>query len=180
VNVAADCIRHAKMNPDKSATPLPLKPWWKSVGFWLGAVVAVFLGWSTVESVYRTTSLYYLGATEALGITNAEASFQIHQVKFVPVAGYLMPPRGWNYERRLSSFGLGLKPEPVGIVGVWALNERRSLGSSELHVLVSVPLWILTALWTSAWFGSWGLRRRRLQKKLAGLAGAVAETDREL
>lgn len=155
------------MKPD----PVPLKPWRKSVGFWLGAVVAVFLGWAAVRYTTHITSLTYRDPAFVKVWALNEGSFQYyrHEGIFTPFGGGPWMFRDSPYRNPASS--------KLSYAGEWAWGE--SVGGRK-HTVYSVPLWFLSLACLGIWFGTWTLGRRRIRKRMARALESIDETDREL
>ncbi|MCH7226014.1 hypothetical protein [Haloferula sp. A504] len=166
------------MKADDAPASVTLKPWWKSVAFWMGALVAGFLGWVWWDSMHmRSTLMVVCGSrVDSISTDSGCVAIELHDFRKSPPG---MTMRRVSYER-----GTILRADPrTGVIEHGTPESwywSRSTGDIINTMVMVFPLWFVFVAWGFSWFGCWELRRRRIRRKMAGLAGAVAETDREL
>lgn len=139
--------------------PLPLKPWWKSAGFWLGAVVAVFLGWVMVDSARYLTSLHHASSSTIEAVQIGGGSLAWLEIENL-VRHSL--GEGWSISRTLR-VDQDLENSP-GILGRWCWNELESIYFARFTTRVSVPVWFFFFAWLAFWFGGMAWWRRRARR----------------
>lgn len=154
------------MKADGAPFPTTLKPWWKSVGFWMGALVAVFLGWVMVWSANRSFFLIKDSPNILFALSTSSGSLCLESSE---------EDAGLNIgsEWIANSVPNTYDGAQVGMAGRWTLLQ----GNDDRRTWFSVPLWFLFLMWGALWFGAWMLRRNWICRKMTEAAESISGAD---
>ena len=144
-----------------------LKSVWKSLFFWLGALIGLFLIWVWVDSQGHRTRLGWTATPRAVQMTVWDSKVTL---------GISLPtvespvPGEWVWERGTHM----VIHDPPGSEGGWfaAFNAIRSAQyqSGTLYFDGSdydLPLWFILLLWLGCWLLGFRLWRRWQQRRLS-------------
>jgi hypothetical protein len=161
VSVAADCIRHAGMNEDPPSPAILPKPWWQSVGFWLGAFVAVFWVWVLIQSIGWATCLNHARPLKIHTLRLEDGSLQWIEID-TPLSHALDP--GWTATRTR----LAHNDRSAGRVmwGFWCWNHEEPVDFALFTTRVSIPIWVILVAWMVLWHGGLAWWRRRPRRRI--------------
>lgn len=157
-----------------------LKPVWKSLVFWMGALVTLFLVWAWVDSRGHRTFLGYSAPPRGLELRVADSTATVSiSLPRVDAGSRGASPGRWSYDRHPERWRFD---ESTG-AGHWfpelkTLRVSRYQGSAAgavsgaASVLVFdgsdyfVPLWLIILMWLMIWFALYRLcrcwQRRRI------------------
>ncbi|BCX47740.1 hypothetical protein HAHE_16480 [Haloferula helveola] len=155
---------------DAGEPPIALKPWWRSIGFWLGAVVAVFFGWLWVDSEEFTTECAVTTDRAMLVVAIGDGRAALEGLAFGKGGGMAAPLWMWERKHTAGSRNSGNAIEHV-TVRHWDLDSWSMDGMSGSSV--AAPTWLLLVAWGAFWGLGWPWWRRRRSRRLApATAGA--------
>jgi hypothetical protein len=158
---------------DQSSHPVPIpKPIWKSVGFWLGLVISMFLAWIFVQSISFETTFGHIAPTEVWAVGLNEASFQIRHVDTSKVGHGLKS--GWQL-RRTRSTTRDLEQDSLPLAGTWKFFAFEEQWGWEFRTYVSIPLWFISVVWLLIWMGTVRWWRHRVRNRLTNLIEVNSE-----
>ena len=165
-----------------SSAQLALKPLWRSVSFWVGTCVTLFLLWVWVDSTGHSTSF---------GISQPPRAVEISLRNSTAVVGISLPDEPpsagsgrWNWERRPEGYS-----ELAWFPAADAIRVSRYTGPSPIgppsattpSILVfdgsefSIPFWWVVGAWLAVWLGALRLYRKWQRKRLASAGEAPCE-----
>ena len=148
-----------------------MKPIWKSVGFWMGGVVLVFLLWAWGDSMWWETTV---GRGSMLGGTSL--SVDTSRVTFARIveseerwrqrsgSGY---PIFYEWIWRRDNYGKGFKwMDERRVCQGWFPPIHWLIRHPVNDVQIVIPFWLVVSLFTLIWAGGLLVLRRWQRKRL--------------